>query len=337
MKKSAMKSTTRIATRLLLATAIATLSACSTGDTRPAEPDWLDGSAEAYPLKSWLVGIGSADSLATARDRARADLAKTFRVSVDERASDVREYSSGSDGESYTQEINRELSVRTEQVLEGVTVPETWQDPATRRYHALAVLSRARASLRLREDISSMDASADSMLAAARRSNDDFEKAGIAQRVVDNQRRRAVLQSMLQAVDATGRGVPPRWPLGRLEADLRTALSRITLQAVAADEWQDLLAGSLGDSGFTVSPQGEYTARLEVETAELPKRNGWFWKRAVVSLRISGPAGESLGQQRWELKESASDPQTVNLRLRQKVADILESEGREAIIGTVRD
>lgn len=327
----------RAALATLVTGMVTVISACSMGDTRPAEPDWLDGSSEAYPAKSWLLGIGSADSLATARDRARADLAKTFRVSVDERASDVREYSSGSGGESYSQEINRELSVRTEQVLEGVTVPETWEDPATHRFHALAVLSRTRASLRLREDISSMDAAADSMLSAARRSNDDFEKAGIAQRVVENQRERAVLQSMLQAVDATGRGVPPRWPLGRLEADLRTALSRITLKAEAAREWQDLLAGSLGDSGFTVSPEGRYIAALEVETADLPKRNGWFWKRAVVSLRISGPAGESLGQQRWELKESASDAQTVNLRLRQKVADILESEGREAIIGTVRN
>lgn len=330
----AMKNTLGRLAILLIAGASA---ACSMGDQRPATPGWIDGSAEAYPTNAYLVGIGMGDSLAVARDRARADLAKTFRVSVDERASDVREYSTGSAGESYSQEINRELSVRTEQVLEGVTVPETWQDPASKQYHALAVLSRARASLRLREDISSMDAAADSMLSAARRSDDDFEKAGIAQRVVDNQRRRAVLQSMLQAVDATGRGVPPRWPLGRLEADLRTALSRITLKAEASESWQDLLAGSLGDSGFTVSPSGEYSANLEVKTAELPTRNGWYWKRAVVSLRLSGPDGESLGQQRWELKESASDPQTLDLRLRQSVADILETEGRAAIIGTVRD
>ncbi|MDX1455590.1 MAG: LPP20 family lipoprotein [Gammaproteobacteria bacterium] len=313
------------------------LAACAGGDTRPAAPDWLDGSAADYPASSYLTGIGSGDTRDAARDRARADLAKTFRVKIDESASDVRNFSRGADGDSYSQEINRELNVQTEQVLEGVTVPEVWQDPATRQFHALAVLERARASLRLRQEIQSLDAGADAMLAAARRSDDVFEKASIAVRVVENQRRRAVVQSMLQAVDATGRGTPPRWPLGQLESDLRTALSRITLEPVASDEWKGLLAGSLGDSGFSLSPDGTYQASLEVETAELPKRQGWFWKRAVVSLRISGPGGESLGQQRWEIKESAADPQTVNLRVRQKVADILENEGRDAILGTVRD
>ncbi len=77
MNKPAMKSTTRIAMRLpLLAAVITTLSACSMADTRPAEPDWLDGSAEAYPTSAWLVGLGSADSLAKARDprRSREDI-----------------------------------------------------------------------------------------------------------------------------------------------------------------------------------------------------------------------------------------------------------------------
>lgn len=317
------------------------LSACVMGgDKRPAQPDWIDGSSEKYPPAGWLVGIGSADDLATARDRARTDLAKTFRVSVDSVSRDSQQYRSQDNGagatSEYVAEVQRDLTLRTQQILEGVTVPESWQDPATNRQHALAVLNRAQAASRLRQDVSGLDAAAESLLSRARAATDDFKRAQFALDAVENQRRRAALQGMLRAVDASGMGIAPRWPLAQLEADLRTALSRITLRAEGESPWQSMLAGQLADSGFEVSDSGQYTVNLSAEENAI-KRDGWYWLRAILVLDVKGPDGRSLGQQRWELKESATDAATAKMRLREKAATILGSEGRDAILKIVKN
>ena len=318
------------------------LTACAIGGgTRgDARPDWLDGSSEQYPSRSFVIGIGSADDLATARDRARADLAKTFRVSIDATSRDTQQYSSQDNGvgasSEYSAEIQRDLSVRTQQVLEGVTVPESWQDMDSRRYHALAVLNRAQAAARLRQDISGMDAAAATLLNRARATDDNFSRAQLALEVVENQRRRAVMQDMLRAVDPTGNGVAPRWPLAQLEADLQTALSRITLQPEGSSPWRDILAGQLADSGFTISEHGEYVVRLTADENAI-KRDGWHWLRTNLVLDIKNAEGRSLGQQRWEIKESATDAGTAEMRVREKAAAILGREGRDAVLKIVRN
>ncbi|HEX6930166.1 MAG TPA: LPP20 family lipoprotein [Gammaproteobacteria bacterium] len=324
--------------RFLIPAALVLLASCASMD-RDARPDWLDGNSAKYPARLHVVGIGSADDLATARDRARADLAKTFRVGIDARSSDAESYRAeqGSAGTStqYSADIHRDLEVRTRQVLEGVTVPESWRDPGTHRYHALAVLDRARAVAGLREDIGGLDAAAEMLLNRARAANDALTRAQLALGVVENQRQRAALQDMLRAVDASGRGVPPRWPLAQLEADLDVALSRIVLRAEGDEEWRTLLAGQLADSGFTVNESGDYGVRLIVD-ANTMKRDDWHWRRGVAVLDVTGPGGRSLGQQRWNIKASATNAGTAKTRFREQVADTLGREGRSAILGIVK-
>src|SRR5690606_22333854 len=141
-----------------------------------------------------------------------------------------------------------------EQVLEGVTVPESWRDPDTQRYHALAVLNRMQAAVRLRQDISALDAAAETLLNRTQAARDPFTRAGLAMSMIDNQRRRAAFQGMLRAVDASGNGMPPRWSLAQLEADLQDTLSKITLRAEGDAPWREMLAGVLADAGFSVGP-----------------------------------------------------------------------------------
>lgn len=329
-------------TRILVPAAAALLLAgCATGGRdRDERPDWIDGADARYPASTYLTGIGSADDQATARDRARADLAKIFRVTVAETSSDVQEYSAqdgaGGSSSDYSAEVQRNLSLHTDQVLEGVTVPESWQDPASKRYYALAVLNRAHASSRLRQDVSALDAAAEVLMNRARVADDAFTRAKLALDVVENQRQRNALDDMLRAVSPTGSGMPPRWPLAQLEADLATALSRIRLRAEGEAPWRDVLAGQLADSGFEVSPSGEYVVRLSVDEASM-RRDGWHWLRGVAVLDVTGPDGRSLGQQRWEIKEGATDAATAELRFKESLAAKLGGEGRDSILKIVRN
>lgn len=324
--------------RISVLTVMLALTACATdGGSKPGGmPDWVDGSGEAYPRSAYLTGLGSADDVGTARDRARADLAKNFRVVIDERASDLRESLMENGEENYSAELRRDLSVRTEQVLEGVSVPESWRDPMSGRYYAFAVLNRAQAAMRLRQDIAALDAAAEVMLANARRTDDAFDKAGLAIRVVENQRERALLHSTLQAVSPVGGAKAPLWSLAKLEADMRTALARIELRAEGEGAWQRMLAGELADAGFKVKPDGAFAARLDVEVIELPPREGWYWRRAEAVFSIAGPDGEAKGETRKSFKQSATDAATVSLRLREDIAAWLRAESRPLVIGIVK-
>lgn len=325
----------RLAT-IFLTTAMLTLTACAAGgDKKDARPGWVDGVSEQYPRNAYLTGVGIADQLGNARDRARSEVAKIFRVAVNERSSDSRSFTQSGSVSNFEQEIQRDLVTRTEQVLEGVQIADTWED-GTGRIYALAILDRARAAMRLRTDINGLDRAASAMMQRARASSDPFLKAKLALDIVENQRRRAALQSMLQAVDSTGRGIPPQWSVAELEADLQTTLARIELRAEGEQPWQDMLAGTLSDTGFTVVESGPFATRLSVDIVELPKRGQWFWRRAVAVLDITR-GEESLGQHRWEFKESATDVGTVDFRLREAVAKKLDEEVRAAVLDTVRN
>lgn len=322
-------------TKILLAVSMLSLAACASTGSNKGQPDWIDGVSKDYPRSAYITGVGVADELAAAQDRARSEVAKTFRVAIDERATDVRSYSQSAGDSEYTAEVERELSTRTRQVLEGVEIAETYTGKAGRIY-ALAVLNRAHAAMRLRTEINGLDRAANSMMQRARDAADPFSKAKLALDIIDNQERRAVLQSMLQAVDATGRGIPPQWSLAELEADLQAMLARIRLAAEGEDPWRAMLAGTLSDNGFSVVESGEYTVELSVDVVELPRRAQWFWRRGVAVLDIS--RGEaSLGQQRWEFKESATDPQSADMRLREAIARKLDAEVRSAVLDTVRN
>ncbi len=142
---------------------IGLLVACSpaqlarAGDDRPA---WVErGAGGKYPDGLYLVGVGVGDTRADASDRARAEIAKRFKVAVHQDVTVRRSVASSEDAtgsawlsDSSTRETTR---TATDQTLEDVAVAETWSDPTSARVHALAVLHRGsaaeRIALRLRE------------------------------------------------------------------------------------------------------------------------------------------------------------------------------------------
>ena len=60
--------------------------------TRSTMPDWINGASHKYPSEQYLIGRGQAATEEEARDRARADLAKIFEVSVAVESEDVQTF-----------------------------------------------------------------------------------------------------------------------------------------------------------------------------------------------------------------------------------------------------
>ena len=319
-----------------LALLLSVVAGCASGPDPQARPGWVDGGEPAdYPREAYLTGTGRADSLAAARDRARAELARSFRVRVESESRDVTRLEAG----ELEQEAESRIRTRSEEVLTGVTIAETWRAPEDGAYHALAVLDRNRAALRLRREIGDLDRAIRRHVEAAEAARDPLERVAALGRALERQRAREGLQAHLRVVGATGRGVDSPWSTAELAARHREALAAVTLTPVATgdevDRMDAALRGALGNAGFTTSARGAYTLQAELVLTDRGRREGWHWYEGRLGLSLADAAGEVRGRERLSERAAATDEPTARQRLLDKLAERLEAEVRPLVLEMV--
>ena len=332
--------TVKTLARISSIAAMLLLAACSNAKPENARPDWVLGNSAKYTASAYLTGRGQGDNMAEAKDRARADLAKIFSVNVSEQSHDASSYSQTNAGGTAvvqnTMDVSRSINTRTDQVLTGVEISETWQDPATQQYYALATLSRAKAGTALRQQITDLDAATRGYIAAAQGSSDLFDKITASGQAVDAQQTRAGLDQALQVVDLTGNGIPASWPLGQLQADHAALLKQLQITATAEGREQaavrKVLAGALANAGFTVMDGAAYTADASLDYANLKPQGGFYWITGTLQVTLSG-GNRAHGVRRWDLKVSGTDPQLAQQRLMDQVAQYLQSDIQSTVLG----
>jgi len=312
------------------------LFACASA---PTTPDWVNGKSAKYPDNAYLVGRGQADTQEDARNRARADLAKILEVGVSAKSSDVTSFTSEGGGKTESQ-ISRNITTRTDQIVRGIQIPETWQDPQTKSTYALAVLSRSQAGIGLRADIDRLDAATRGYVAQARGAPDLLTQVASASRALDSQRERDAVQRTLQVVDITGLGVPPEQNTGQLASDLTALLKRLHMKPQAVPGSQDglerLLSAALSQSGFVpeAGDDAPYVLLGSLQLDDLGVIQGWYWMRGTLEVQLSEKAsGKVRGNKRWEIKTSSPQKATAQRRAMDEVDATLKRELRPAIIG----
>jgi hypothetical protein len=319
--------------RVFMIAAMLSLTACNPAKPGGERPDWVNGNASQYPASTYLTGHGQSDNMAVARDRARADLAKNFTVNVSEQSSDTSSYSQNSADTGPAKnnlDVSRNINTRTEQVLSGVEIAQTWQDPKSLQSYALATLSRAKAAAALRQQIGDLDAGTAASLNQAQNSSDLFDKIAAAGGAVDSQQTRAGLQKELQVVDPSGMGIPSSWSLAKLQADRSALLKQLQIAPAAVgrdpDAVKKVLAGALSDSGFTVTDGANYTMSADLEYSDLPPQGGWYWISGTLQVTMNGTDSRAHGVRRWDLKVSGSNKQLTQQRLMDQVAEDLQHD-----------
>ncbi len=310
----------------------------------PEKPDWIGANSAKYPATRYLLGRGQGDSPAVARDRARADLAKNFRVSVSEESRDVlvrtaRSGGSEAEGARLESEASRSVSARTDQVLEGVRIAESWEEPEGGGHHALAVLDRLQASGSLRQRAAQLDAATREALDQARGGDDLLFRVGAATRAVEAQRERAELQVHLAVLDPSGVGAPPSYDLARLEADRIELLRRVRIAPAAVADPLGGLARAVGAAlsagGFDpeAGEAADYRLDAGLTVTEHPGEAGWRWVRGTLEVTLRDPGGKVRGAHRWDVKASAQQPELARQRAADQVARLLEAELGPVLIG----
>ncbi len=300
-------------------------------------PDWLTGQARDYPPERYLTGIGEGRQASTARDRARADLAKSFEVAIAETSSDLSEFRDEGSGRSSRQRISRDIRTRTFQVLEGVEIAELWFDPVGRRYHALAVLQRDRARRSLIAQIDPLDRQTADYLERADAA-DRLGRIAYLARAIELQRRRERLQRLLRVVDTSGRGRPARWSIEALTALLDTAFDglRVERRVEACDEGDRAAVARALDSGLAragveVDPGADLVLVARLSLDPPVERQGWTWLRGRLELALAS-GGRTIGIHRWGLKQSAVEERVARRRLEDEIARVLGGSGLRPVL-----
>jgi hypothetical protein len=325
--------------RILLAAAFLVVGGCAT-QPKPSQPDWVNGDSATYKPAQYLLGRGQGSTQEDAKDRARADLAKIFQVAVVASSEDVQQFQTTGAGSQYEGKSSRSISTRTDQIISGIQIADLWQDPVTKNYFALAVLPRLQTSATLRQQIAQLDDATGNYINQSRSTNDLFLKITAAHNALASQTERDALQKSLQVVDITGRGVEPRWNAATLKADLDALLKRVRIASrVTADSapaTADIVAGALAQAGFMIEtgPNPDFVLQTRLNLGQALQKDGWYWQRGTVEVTLTEAAnGRVRGTRRWDIKASATDPDSAVKRALDQVDTLLKKELGPAIIG----
>lgn len=328
--------------RLMLLILLGLLAACASTEQGPdSQPDWVSGKSGQFPASQYLVGRGQAAQRDAATDRARADLAKNIEVLVVAQSRDTvsaqRQTQDGKvAGETFSEAASRDIVTRTRQVIRGARVSDTWQNPRSGDFHVLATLNRAQAARRLRDEISLLDDRTRAAVERARQVDDLLQKIATAQRAVDAQRQRNELQRVLRVVALGGQGVPPKWNLADLQAELLDLQSRLKIRVQADDgALASVVAAGLTAAGFMTGSEEEslYTLQARFSAGPVERREGWYWLRGNLVLTLVDRGDNVRGVARWPLKVSAQEKALLQQRLMQLIDRTLEDELKAVILG----
>lgn len=338
-----MKTTPRIAITLAC---ITILAACASGPKKGDPPAWIDGESAGYPSALYLTGRGTAADLQDAKDRARAELAKTFDVAVLEKHSDIQRFErtqgEGETRQEFTEEISRNLLTQTNTRLRGAEISEVWQDPQG-RYHVLATQSRSKAREQFSQEIDRLDDQAGQLIERAEDTDDPLNKAALIDRAIATLQPRLAYQRSLQVVEAAGVGKAERYPLAQLTRARDEILARIRIHPSAegnsAAQLARISSAAIANAGFNVADASAADYRLVTAlNVDAPVRDQqWVWLRGTLETTLLDARKQPVGVERWPLKVSSNQLDRAQQRLLDKVEETLNTELRAALLGFSAD
>ena len=307
-----------------------------------AKPDWVDGEAGFYPNSKYLVASGSASSSELSKDRALGNLSKIFESKISETSttmSDTRvNVNQGVENYSKQQRLSQKITVRTDKVIAGARIAETWKDDSVHTYHALAVLDRHQAGNNIRQEMQRLDEETATELSRSDSASDSLFSMAALNKALELQQERQLLQETLKVIDLRGQGNPSQWNLADLRGMLENKLNSLRIStAVDHDPLGRLdqaLKSAMGNAGFPARyTDADFTLVANLDVQDLGMREGWHWLRGKLTVKLLESGGKVRGSKEWPLKVSALQRNDSESRLMTQVAKKLNQDLKPAILG----
>jgi len=305
------------------------------------QPDWVEGSARLYPDEFYMTATGSASDAELAKNRALANLSKIFeshiRATTFSKSSTRVVSENGNKQISGNQSASQQIQLRTEKIINGVRIAETWKDDQVQIWHSLAVLDRTQASNNIQQEIQRLDFATQVALDQSQVYSDQLLSVSALHKSVLHQSERAALQKMLKVIDIQGQGYPSKWLLAELKGQLDLKLLSLRISAAVdgdpVGKLDEALKSAMGNAGFpSVDTQSSYTLVASLDVQDLGLLQGWYWLRARLSLKVISADGKIRGRKQWPLKVSALNRIDTEGRLMTQVDKTLDAELKNAVL-----
>ncbi len=306
------------------------------------QPDWVNAEPVDYPNASYVYATGSASNAEVARDRALGNLAKIFELQVRESSTttqDVQTHKSeGEESVQSTARIASKVNVHTDKMINGARIAEQWQNPDDLTHYALAVLDRAQAGNNIRSEINRLDRETAFTVTNADSRQQALLKVADLQDAIVMQTERKSLQKTLKIIDLSGTGKPSGWSLAELIEQQEQALQSLNMRGVVLVDsvggLDKILQGAMTNAGFASSSDaGGFTLSASMETQDVMNKEGWYWLRGTLAVRLTDPDGTILGNKSWPLKVSSVQQSQLNERMLAEIDRKLKSELKSAVLG----
>lgn len=283
------------------------------------KPDWIGGEASAYPKSMYIIGVGMADVLSSAQDKARAEVAKVIRAEISQKTQTWERYIETRKGKSFTVEDTLKLDqltrITTEKTLEGVEVVQNWQD-STGIHYALAVLKRDHAMAMLREKIEKLDEETRQLMESSKGSQTPLGKVRLYKQAIEKILLRDTFNQEFRVINPRGQGIPGAVDI--LEA--KTALDKALTHEF-----------SIG-----VEVDGEFASKLKAEIVEGLNRDGFVTAKSgsedTAQILVRGKTGLAeldRGDPQWKYLTWNAEFQLIDRSIGNKVFGSVTKEGQE--------
>ncbi|MCX4024703.1 LPP20 family lipoprotein [Endozoicomonas sp. SM1973] len=282
------------------------------------QPEWLTSQPASYPAKQYLVAVGEADNQALADNRALANLAKIFEVSIADISTDLVQSSVSGHGVNRKikteQQLSRSINTEVRQVLEGARITDRYKG-ANGLYHSLVVLKKSAVGRPLRRSILAADRETTNLIAFAKHqeATNPFLALATLDKAQQVQRQRASNNRKLHVL--SGRGVNEKNSSADIEQMIRQLIAdlRFEIDADTQEEF-DLLSAALGGVGSQIADNAPYLVNLKLDKLPIKYRQNWYWQRGAVELTIYNDSG-AIVKKRWPFKVSGQEPDLTEQRL----------------------
>ena len=326
----------------LISVLLLTSCVLNTASIAASKPDWVEGSAGFYPNAKYLTATGAAGNAELAKDRALANLSKVFEAHIKESSitKSNTQVNIRDGNETYTKSHNlaQQIQVRTDKIVNGAQIAETWKDDTVFTYHALAVLDRSQAGSNIREELARIDSETQAEVDRSHSQSDPLMSMSALNKALELQQQRQSLQKMLKVIDTQGKGSPSTWNMAELRGQLESKLQKLSIGTAVDNDpvgkLNQFLKSAMGNAGFPAVNNGvsQYTLVANLDVQDLGFRQGWYWLRGKLSVKLVEKDGKIRGRKQWALKVSALQHNDAESRLMSQVSKKLNADIKSAIL-----
>lgn len=320
---------------LLLLTVV--VAGCASG-----KPDWTDsGRSKDYPGNRYFSGFGTSTDLSAAKSRARGNLTEQFQKKVTEaaRAEVMALHRENAKAASMVNSarVNGIINRRTDKIITGSRIADTWLGPKTKNHYALAVLPRGQVTGNLRHEINRLDRATGTYVKRSNRGDDILRRVRAASIALDAQIARGALHRILSETEKET--VANEWRVAELGSSLDRLLKQVRIAPQVIDDTTGTLLtsvqGALTGAGFRVNTDdsSEFILDVRLTLEDAGVRDNWYWSHGVLKITLKERAsGRDRGNVSWSMKAAGKSNSDAEQRIAVKSDSLLKRQIRASII-----